>query len=383
MNLLQPTVVLGLLAAGMGAALIGSIKVSLAERLGIDESRVGGLVSTFGLIMIPVVLMMGVLVDLLGRPAVLVSGSVLIACALVVLARSKSYIQALIGVVLLSAGWAASINVLNVLLPTAFTGSHVYATNLGNTFFGLGAFLTPLVIVFLLRRTGFSPCLMTMAIFALLFGMLALGASYPIVAKQTAALTDGTSAVSFWANRPMWLCSLALFFYLPLEATMAAWFTTYLGDNGVKANAAPAFLSAFWLAFMISRLVVAFDVLRLPEGSETMLVLACALAGTVVLTGVVVGHGPRLAAILVVLAGFVFGPVFPTLMAVLLKHCEPSVQGRAVGLFFALGGIGWSTLPVLIGIYARRSSVQRAFLIAVGAAVGLVATALILPGSPL
>lgn len=383
MNLLQPTVVLGLLAAGMGAALIGSIKVSLAERLKIDESRVGGLVSTFGLVMIPVVLMMGVLVDVLGRQAVLVSGSALIACALAVLGRSKSYTQALIGVVLLSAGWAASINVLNVLLPAAFTGSHVYATNLGNTFFGLGAFLTPLVIAFFLRRTGFSACLTALAVFALLFGLLALGASSPVVAKQAATLATSANNVSFWANRPMWLCALALFFYLPLEATMAAWFTTYLGGNGLKQNAASGLLSAFWLAFMVSRLMVAFDVLQLPEGSETKLILACSLTGTAVLAGVVMGRGPVLAATFVVLAGFVFGPVFPTLMAVLLKHCEPSVQGRAVGLFFAMGGIGWTTIPVLIGFYARRTSVQRAFLIAVGAAIGLVATALVLPGSPL
>ena len=47
--------------------------------------------------------------------------------------------------------------------------------------------------------------------------------------------------------------------------------------------------------------------------------------------------------------GLVFGPVFPTLMAVLLSHCEPATHGRAVGLFFALGGLGWTTIPVAIG----------------------------------
>ena len=109
MNLLQVTVVVGLLVAGMGAALIGSVKVSLARRLKIDESRVGGLVATFGFVMIPVVLMMGVLIDLLGKRTVLALGALLIAAALVVLARSKTYWQALLSVVLLSAGWAGLI----------------------------------------------------------------------------------------------------------------------------------------------------------------------------------------------------------------------------------------------------------------------------------
>ena len=65
-------------------------------------------------------------------------------------------------------------------------------------------------------------------------------------------------------------------------------------------------------------------------------------------------------------------------MAVLLSHCEPATHGRTVGLFFALGGLGWTTIPVLIGAYARRTNVQQAFSIAAGEAVGLAAIALVL-----
>lgn len=378
MNLLQVAVVVGLLVAGLGAALIGSVKVALARRLNIDESRVGGLVATFGFVMIPVVLMMGVLIDLLGRGTVLVIGSLLIAAALAVLARCKAYWQALLSVVLLSAGWAALINVLNVLMPSAFPGSHVYATNLGNTFFGVGAFLAPLVVMFLLRHLGFTSGSLVLAAFALAPGLLALGADFALGGSSTVAEGVASAATSFWGNSAMWLCAVALFFYLPLEATMAAWFTTYLGDNRVSDQAASALLSAFWLAFVASRLAVAFNVFQLPAGSEATIVLVASLVGAVILTGIVLGHGARLAGVLVVAAGLAFGPVFPTLMAVLLSHCEPATHGRAVGLFFALGGLGWTTMPVLIGAYARRTSVQKAFTIAVGAAIGLAVIAVAL-----
>jgi fucose permease len=176
----------------------------------------------------------------------------------------------------------------------------------------------------------------------------------------------------------MWLCAVALFFYLPLEATMAAWFTTYLVDNSVAEGKASALLSAFWLAFVVSRLAVAFNVFQLPPGSEAAVILVASLAGAAILSGVVLGHGARLAGALVIAAGLAFGPVFPTLMAVLLSHCEPTTQGRAVGLFFALGGLGWTTIPVAIGALARRTNVQKAFSIAVGAAVGLAGVALVL-----
>jgi hypothetical protein len=89
-----------------------------------------------------------------------------------------------------------------------------------------------------------------------------------------------------------------------------------------------------------------------------------------------------MAGAMVVLAGLVFGPTFPTIIGVLLGYVNQSISpvlgGRAVGLFFMIGGIGWSVLPILIGAYARKTSVQRGFLFAVAAAVGLAVTALAL-----
>lgn len=61
MNLDSATWIAGLLACGMGVALLGSVKLALAQRLEMDEARVGGLVSMFGFAMIPVMLAMGFL----------------------------------------------------------------------------------------------------------------------------------------------------------------------------------------------------------------------------------------------------------------------------------------------------------------------------------
>ncbi len=372
MNLLLPMEITGLLAAGMGAAFLGSVKVPLARKLEIDEDRVGGLVSTFGLAMIPVVLVMGFLGDLVGHQLVTISGAILMVASLVVLANAKKYWLALGGVLLLSAGWSGLINVLNVLMPAAFGGSEVFAMNLGNTFFGLGAFLTPLAIVFLLRRVGFTPALLVLAGFVFVSAVLALGVDFAaLAAKQEATeMTDtaGPGMAALLQNPIMWLCAVALFFYLPLEATMAVWFTTYLGEKGLSEGVASGLLSVFWLAFMVSRLAVAFG---LPAGFEQPLLVGMALAGTAVLAGVVWSRGRNAAIAMVVAAGLVFGPMFPTLIGVLLGNTDAALHGRAVGLFFALGGVGWMTVPMLIGAYSRRTSVQQGFLIAVGAGVGL------------
>ncbi len=97
----------------------------------------GGLVSLFGFTLIPVFLTAGFMTDFVGRQAVLVSGSILFALSLSLLARAKSYSITLVAVVLMSTGWAVASNVGNVLTPLAFPGGMSYATNLANVFFGL------------------------------------------------------------------------------------------------------------------------------------------------------------------------------------------------------------------------------------------------------
>src|SRR5262249_39862185 len=98
--------VAALLVSGMGVAVLGGVKVPLAKRLVIDEARVGGLVSIFGFVLIPVVLTAGFVTDHVGRQGVFITGSVLFACSLVLLAAGRKYPMALAAVLLLGAAWA-------------------------------------------------------------------------------------------------------------------------------------------------------------------------------------------------------------------------------------------------------------------------------------
>jgi len=382
--LLQLTTITGLLATGMGVALLGSVKLPLARKLQIDEARVGGLVSMFGFAMIPVILSAGFMTDLVGKQPVVISGSVLMAVSLVVLASARNYWAALLGVLLLSASWSALINVVNPLSLFAFGGSETYALNMACFYFGLGAFLTPLAAAFLVKRMGLTPALFVLAVLVLTTAVLAVGVDFAALApasqQQETAGAAAPGITVLLVDAVMWLCALALLFYSPMEASMAAWTTTYLSDKGVSEGKAAGFLSTFWLTFTASRLATALLVgaFDLPAGGETTLILAFALVSVGVLAGVVLGRGWVVPGAMVVAAGLVFGPIFPTIMAVLLHHFDKSLHGRAVGLFFAIGGIGWTTIPMMMGAYARKTSVQRGFLIAVGAAVGLTVTALVL-----
>ena len=90
-----------------------------------------------------------------------------------------------------------------------------------------------------------------------------------------------------------------------------------------------------------------------------------AVLGTAGLLGIVYSRKRQMTIALVMFCGFVFGPVFPVLIAILLKPMATEVSGRAVGFLFAGASIGWALIPPLIGRIADRTHLERGFLVAV------------------
>ena len=87
--------VTALATAGMCFALLGSVKLPLAQKLNIDEVKVGGLISVFGFTLIPMVVTAGLLVDLFGKQLVLGGGFLLVILSIGLLARAHNYSSAL------------------------------------------------------------------------------------------------------------------------------------------------------------------------------------------------------------------------------------------------------------------------------------------------
>jgi fucose permease len=363
--------VAALAVAGMCHALLGSVKVPLARKLQIDEARVGGLVSVFGFTLIPMVLAAGFLVDELGKQAVLAGGFGLLIVAMSILAAVRGYGMALLAVLVLGAGWSALVNVLNVTSPPAFLppadipARMSYAMNMGDFVFGMGAFLTPIGVALSIRALGLARTFVALAALAVVPLLLGLGVDWPRLHTPPTETVAGGLAILL-RDPIVWLCCLAFFCHVPIEASTATWATTLMTDKGVTDVRASTLLSIFWLTFMGSRLITA---LTLPAGADMVLIVSMAALCIAFTLCIALSRSAGLTCAMVVVAGAVLGPIFPTLIAVLLTHVQPSLHGRTVGLFFCIGGIGWTAIPILIGNYAKRTTVQRAFLIATASAV--------------
>src|SRR5258706_16426524 len=166
LTFLQVFLVVALPLMGVVYALLGGIKLSLTERLGLDEGKVGGLVSGFGMMVGPTILLSGFLTDSLGRKSVFIAGAVLVVLAIVLFATTRTFTGALIAVLLLGAGWSATINVGNVLMRVSVADPRrlVQAVNFFDCIFGLGAFATPMILGFLFKRLRSSGTLIAIAV---------------------------------------------------------------------------------------------------------------------------------------------------------------------------------------------------------------------------
>jgi fucose permease len=369
---------------GMLLALLGSLKLKLAERLDIGEGRIGGLLAALNLALIPMMLVSGLLIDALGVRLVLVAGSLLAAVAVFSLALRRTYTSALACVLVLGAASACVSTASVVLMPRAFGFGEkelAASVNLGHVFVALGALMTPTVADLLLRALDFRKAMGVLALVCLVPAVAATlyhpeGAA-PLEKADMIGLLDRDEGLSIL------LAGIAFLFYAPLEFAVSTWGSTYLTvDQGYREGRAAWLMSFFWLAFLIGRVLMTllFHSRRLEPAWSPWVLFLLALAAAALLGNLAGSGQPRSAAWGLVLLGLALGPIFPTLVAITLEKAPPHSYGTAYGVMFAIGSAGSAALAPVLGFLARRKTVSRPLRLLAPLALLLVVAALALVG---
>jgi fucose permease len=365
--------------SGLLLALLGALKLKLAERLQIGEGRVGGLLAALHLALIPMMLASGLLIDFFGVRLVLIGGALLAAVAVFSLALRRSYLAALACVLVLGAGAACLSTASVVLMPVAFgfAGHELAASlNLGFIFFALGALVAPTLTDLLLRTLGFPKTLAILALVCLVPALVAALTDFKLLSGIPAEKSDLPEMLG---RLPILLAGVAFLFYAPLEFAVSTWGTTYLTvDQGYREGRAAWLMSFFWLAFLLARVLVTavFHYERLGPGGAPWLVFLLALAAAAMMGNLAGSGKPRSAAWGLVALGFALGPIFPTLVAIALREAPDNGRGTAYGAMFAIGSLGSAVLAPVLGALARGKTVLRALRLLAPLALLLVVAAL-------
>jgi len=351
-------------------------------RLKIDKGKFGTLVSAFMIMCLIASLIMGVVVDKIGYKPVAVFGFVVISVCIFMLARGKTYGAVLLPCLLLGFGAMAVNTVGNTLIPKILFGGEnpAAASNLGNVFFGLGLFITPLIVSFLFRKTSYENAISVLAVIALAPVVLAIFAQYTPI-KAGFAIGD---AFVLLKEPAVLVAALALFCYISLEISFCNWLVPYGQevitrdfsqlDGAVVDAMSQQMLSVFAIAMMAGRLVV--SQIEIITAHGTWFISGAALVIALVILAMI-RSGAIWTSALSLCAGLAFASVFPTIVGVTYsKH--PENFGSVFGIIFAVGLLGAVIAPKAIGNLARGSSVQKSLKLLVPASVVLIVLAFVL-----
>jgi len=375
--MIETVALLSVFGLGISFSILGALKLELTKVLNIDDAQFGKLISTLMFTSIFVVLAFGPLVDMFGYKPIAILGFIFGFTAVFMLISAQSYGMAVFSCIVLGIG-AMCLNLGNTLIPMVLYGGQnpAAAANFGNVFFGVGAFITPLLVGLLLSKLGYKTTGLVIAFILLIPVVCAIIATYPAIEKTGVTLGQALgSAFGLLANPAIIVSALALFFYIGIEVSMGGFITTYLTGIGFEGKPANMVLSAFWIALMIARLITSQFVT--PEiGAWIILVLS--LVATVSIGLMVAAKSKGIGALAVIITGLAFGPIFPTIVGVTFSKVEPSLYGSTFGIIFAIGLLGGTSIPAIIGSVSKGKTIQQSLKIAVAAALVLVLVAYIM-----
>jgi fucose permease len=339
---------------GLTMFMLGSVKIRLAERLGINDAQMGKLFSAYNFSNLVFVIIAGVVCDMFGYQTIAVAGFVAGAIAVFLFGQASNYKLAIICCLLLGAGSMFMNTAGNTLLgnPDILYPDAGKSANMGNVFFGVGAFCAPFLTAFFFKKLSFGGTLTILAVILLLPLIFALGGTFPEAGGNFSA----SAAAGLIINPTIILCALALMCYIALEVSMAGWITTYMTSVGASEAKASSVLSFFSVAIMVGRLFTALIIAGQLEmnlaANGQWLLAGAAIIAAVVLFMLKSANSEGMATILFILIGVLFAPCFPTIAGLMFSRIEPALCGTGFSIIFAIGLLGAIFVPAWMGSIA-------------------------------
>jgi FHS family Na+ dependent glucose MFS transporter 1 len=209
-------------------------------------------------------------------------------------------------------------------------------------FFGVGAFVSPIIIAqVLLRSDSVAWGYWILALLALPVLAWYLRLPSPSPAGQ---LRSGNSSAVEW--RLVALIALFLGLYVGAEVSFGGWIYSYAVALDLASEATAAYLtSAFWGAFTLGRLIS----IPLAAYLRPRTVLIMDLLGALLSAGVIViaYRTPLALWIGTIAIGLTLASIFPTVLS--LAERRMPITGRVTSWFFVGASLGAMILPWLMG----------------------------------
>ena len=330
-------IALGLTAASLGPTLSG-----LAQHTQTHLNEISFLFSARSLGYLIGSLISGRLYDRV--PGHMVMGGVLVVmAALLALLPVMPLVWLLIAVMLVLGMAEGGVDVGgNTLLVWVHRGQVGPFMNGLHFFFGVGAFLAPIIIAQAVLMSGdITWAYWALAVLVLPAAVRVLRLPSPVPEASSQEGVTGRVSVLL-----VILIALFLFLYVGAEVGFGGWIFTYTTASRLSSQAVAYYLtSAFWGALTVGRLLAIPIATRLRPRS----VLLIDLIGCLISIGVILLWPGAIAAVWVgtLGAGLAMASIFPTTIS--LAESRLAITGQVTSWFFVGASLGGMSVPWLIG----------------------------------
>ncbi len=235
----------------------------------------------------------------------------------------------------LHASWGIGVTLGSVLMTVAVTTLHSWRVGYSS----VGVFQLTLAACFVLTLPMWSR------------------KEPPGKGEQPKRLTEYRTPLGETLRRPtVWLSVLLFLLYTGCEASLGTWaYTLLVESRGTHPWMAGLWTGSYWATFTVGRGVAGLYARRLGVDLLMRCSLLAALLGAVLLW-----WNPASVANLVAVAliGCAIAPIFPALISGTSQRVGVHHAANIIGMQVAAGGLGMAVIPGLVGILARRVSLE-------------------------
>ncbi len=178
-----------------------------------------------------------------------------------------------------------------------------------------------------------------------------------VEANSTKRLTDYKTPMGETLRQPkVWLSVLLFFLYVGAEISLGTWTYTLLTESrGVDVTIAGFFAGSYWFTFTIGRIVAGLVANRIGVNKLVMGGLVGALLGA----GLLIWNPFEFANVIAVaLIGISIAPIFPAMTSGTKTRVGDQYAANTIGLQMTATGFGTAVIPSLMGVLARRISLE-------------------------
>ncbi len=357
-GMLVPAAALYLFGLGLETGGFQYSLLKISETLSLDSAAMGLLPAAQYTALTLAPLIMGRFSDRMDKKRLYLLGILCstLGCLLATRASSAFFL----GLCVFLMGWGQGLGgfVNAALLSQVYPRRSGAYMNLTQSFFSLGAVISPLITAYSAAHWGTAwqlPFLLGgLALFlALAFLFLADCAPSPEAAPGPSR--EGGAAFSPLRSPALLLLLAAILLYVAAENGATYFFGPLFSLEFNNMDYSAYAVSAFWLAMFLSRML--FGVLNL---SPHKLILACFVGMALSFLPPALSPSAGLALAACIGAGFICGPVWPLLLSE-ASRMYPAHSGAAAAAAMAITGLGAALSPAFMGLLGSLSSYRQVF----------------------